>query len=107
MSMIAPPLESLKAPALIIGTSRLRESSGGVHQHVYPATGRPTLDVPLAGATEIDRALQAARDALPAWSALPANERRDCLLRLALLLRRASERLAAVSTIENGMPRVA
>ena len=44
-----------RSAGLLIGGDRITRTSGGTHQHIYPATGRPNVTVPLAGAAEIDR----------------------------------------------------
>jgi acyl-CoA reductase-like NAD-dependent aldehyde dehydrogenase len=51
---------------LHIGGEARATGSGGVHQHVYPATGEIQGTVPLAGPDDVDEAVQAAQAALPA-----------------------------------------
>ena len=46
---------------LHIGDERRSRGGGGVHQHVYPATGEVQGPVPLAGADDVDEAVQAAQ----------------------------------------------
>lgn len=96
--------ESLPKPALLIGERWITEASGGAHRHVYAATGRPTGDIPLAGAAEIDAAVAAARAAAPGWAGMPANTRRDLLIRVAHRLQEDAERLAQLSVIDNSIP---
>ncbi|MGH8941067.1 MAG: aldehyde dehydrogenase family protein, partial [Actinomycetes bacterium] len=76
MAVAEPPLELLPQGAALIGNERVSRTSAGSHQHIYAATGRPTVEVALAGPPEIDAAVRAARDALPRWRTMPANERR-------------------------------
>ncbi len=97
-------LSVLPRRALLIGDRRIENASGGTHRHIYAATGKPTGDIPLAGAAEIDEAVAAARRAAPIWADMPRNERRDCMIRLAHLLRENADELAALSTIDNGIP---
>ena len=73
MSISRPSPDLLPESALLIGTDRAREASGGEHRHVYAATGMPTARVPLAGAPEMAQAVEAARQALAPWRAMPAN----------------------------------
>ena len=61
MPITAPPIEKLPKPTLLIGDQRIDDSSGGVFDHVYGATGKRTANVTLAGPREIDLAVQAAR----------------------------------------------
>ncbi|MCV7281771.1 aldehyde dehydrogenase [Mycolicibacterium flavescens] len=102
--MTTPPVDVLPDPALLIGEDRLTTSSGGTLQHRYAATGQTTREFPLAGAQEVDRAVQAARAAVPVWTALPRDQRRRLLWRVAELLRENAEELALMSVVENGMP---
>ncbi|HEY7874382.1 MAG TPA: aldehyde dehydrogenase family protein, partial [Actinomycetota bacterium] len=53
-------------------------------------------------AADVDRAVQAAIDAYPAWLATPAPERADYMLRVALLLEERKEELSEVMTREMG-----
>ncbi|WP_131744835.1 aldehyde dehydrogenase family protein [Frankia sp. Cppng1_Ct_nod] len=98
------PLDLLPEPGLLIGEKVLRSTSGGVHLHVYAPTGKPTVEVPLAGPKEIDLAVETARKALVGWRAMPAGVRRDVLLRLAQLLRDHHEELGRLAIADNGAP---
>jgi aldehyde dehydrogenase (NAD+) len=97
-------VDLLPEPGLLIGDRRVADTSGGRFQHVYAATGKPTAEVPLAGPTEVDLAVRAAREALPAWRALTADARRDAMLRFAQLLRDHATELGAVSVVDNAAP---
>ncbi|MDG2025957.1 MAG: hypothetical protein P8J50_02505, partial [Acidimicrobiales bacterium] len=55
---------------LHIGDERRRIGSGGVHEHVFPATGEPQGPVPLAGTDDVHDAVQAAHAALEEWRGL-------------------------------------
>lgn len=94
----------LPRPRLLIGEREIFEASGGTHQHIYSATGKPTGEIPLAGRREIDEAVAAARAAAPIWAGMPANERRNILIRFAQLLQRDAEILVGLSVIDNGIP---
>lgn len=96
------PLALLPAEGLLIGSKHLRDTSGGVHRHIYPATGRATVDVPLAGAREMDQAVASCRAALPAWRRMPPHRRRDILLKFAALLERDADSLVRIGSTENG-----
>ena len=84
MTLTAPPLNLLPKPGLLIGDQRIDDTSGGVFDHVYGATGQSTSEVTLAGPREIDLAVQAARSALPAWRATAPDQRRELMIRSAL-----------------------
>ncbi len=67
-----------------------------------PADGGVISRVPLSGMREIDQAVDAARKALPAWSATPIKERVQVFYRYKALLERNIDELAALVTEENG-----
>jgi len=104
MALLDPPVHLLGEPALRIGDDVLTRSSAGTVDHVYAATGRPTAPVLLAGPAEVDRAVDVARAAFPGWRDTPANVRRDVLLRFADLVIADAEELAALQTLEIGLP---
>lgn len=104
MTITAPPLELLPKPGLLIGDQRVDDTSGGVVDHVYGATGRRTAEVALAGRREIDLAVQAARSALPLWRATTPDQRRELLNRAAGVLREHAQELTSISQVDNSMP---
>jgi malonate-semialdehyde dehydrogenase (acetylating)/methylmalonate-semialdehyde dehydrogenase len=88
-------------PCLIGG--RVEPSSGDRRGDVFnPSTGRVQAQVPFCTPAEIDRAVRAAHDALPAWSATPAVERAKVMFRFRELLQSRIEELAALVTREHG-----
>jgi acyl-CoA reductase-like NAD-dependent aldehyde dehydrogenase len=97
-------LDILPDPSPFIGGKRRRATSGRVHSHVYAATGRPTVDVPLAGGSEVDAAVAAARAAQPEWRAVRPDDRRRLLLRLADVVMAHADELTTLQLIENGTP---
>lgn len=90
----------LPSPTLIIGDERRTTSSGGTFAHVNPTTAREQADVLLAGADEIDQAVETARAAFAAWRAVRPDERRNLLLRLAALIREEATEIGAMLTLE-------
>jgi aldehyde dehydrogenase (NAD+) len=98
----ALPLDQLPESVLLIGSERIDSSSAEPHQHRYPGSGELTRAVILAGAAEIDRAVQAARRALPEWRAIPLNQRRSILLRVAAIVREHADELTLLTIMENG-----
>jgi lactaldehyde dehydrogenase/glycolaldehyde dehydrogenase len=80
-------------------------SSGDARLDVInPATGEKFATVADANDADIDRAVDAAAKAFPAWSRRTAVERADFLLRLNTLIQRDHERLARLLTQEVGKP---
>lgn len=67
-----------------------------------PSNGGAISRVPLSGAADIDRAVEAARKAFPAWSGMPIKERVQVFYRYKALLEKHIEGLAALVTEENG-----
>ncbi|CAN5721609.1 aldehyde dehydrogenase family protein [soil metagenome] len=98
------PVHLLPQGGLLIGEGRVTDASGGHHGHVYPATGRGTIDIPMAGAREMDLAVKAARAAVSGWKRMPANRRRDLLIRFADLLDRNADSMIRIGSTENGAP---
>ncbi|WP_374526697.1 aldehyde dehydrogenase [Novosphingobium sp.] len=71
-----------------------------------PADGRAIGAIAAGTAADIDRAVAAARRAFedPAWQHMAAAERERLLLRLADLVEANADELAAIETLDNGMP---
>lgn len=90
--------------ALLIGDQRLAHSSGGEHQHIYPATGQPNAVVPLAGAAEIDSAVTVARQAHKVWMSLTVDRRRDLLIHLADVVHEHLDELAVLNVRDYAVP---
>lgn len=88
---------------LHIGGVARTTGSGGVHQHVYPATGETHGPVPLAGPDDVDAAVQAAHAAYPQWRACRPAERARLLRRLGELMERDAAEIARLSVLDNGM----
>jgi len=67
-----------------------------------PARGVVTADVALASADDVNRAVAAAREAFPAWSATPSHVRARVLFRFRQLVEDVAEDLARIITSEHG-----
>ncbi len=78
--------------------------SGSTRTYRHPGDGAVFAEVALGGPAEIGAAVDAARDAFPAWKALAPGARRDLLFSLAQTLRAHADDLAALVTMEMGMP---
>lgn len=87
-----------------IGEARLDTGSGGVHEHIDPSTGKVDARIPLAGVTEIDRAVTTAHEAFRSWRGVPPSERRHLLLRLGDLVEANKEEFGRRGTMDNGTP---
>ncbi|HET7715071.1 MAG TPA: betaine-aldehyde dehydrogenase [Bauldia sp.] len=71
---------------------------------VNPANGAVLAEVEVAGETEVDQAVAAARAAQPGWAAMTGMERGRILKRAAALLRERNAELALLETRDTGKP---
>jgi betaine-aldehyde dehydrogenase len=71
---------------------------------VNPATGEVLARVEVAGAPEVERAVQAARQSQRVWAAMTGAERGRILKRVADLLRQRNDELARLETQDTGKP---
>lgn len=83
-----------------------REGGGATIPVLDPARETAIGAIAAGGAEDVDQAVRAARRAFdaPSWSAMPAAERERLLLRLADLVEENRDELAAMETVDNGMP---
>jgi len=88
----------------LIGGEWVSSDSGKVIEVHDPATGEHLASVPLMGAAETRRAVEAAAKAFPAWRAKTAKERSAILRKLFDLMMANQEALARLMTAEQGKP---
>jgi malonate-semialdehyde dehydrogenase (acetylating)/methylmalonate-semialdehyde dehydrogenase len=69
---------------------------------VNPQTGQVISTLPLSGKVELDLAVEAARKALPEWSAMPIKERVQVFYRYKTLMEKHIMELAELVKAENG-----
>ena len=81
-------------------------ASGRTFTDIAPRDGRPIADVAEGDATDVDRAVTAARTAFDdrRWSDQSPKDRKRVLLRLAELIRRDREQLALLESLDVGKP---
>ncbi|HEU5181611.1 MAG TPA: aldehyde dehydrogenase [Candidatus Polarisedimenticolia bacterium] len=72
--------------------------------NLEPATGAAYSEVPDGDGRDVERAVQAAEAAFPAWSRTPAAERSRLLVRVADLIEAHQEALARAESIDTGKP---
>lgn len=89
---------------LYIGGKWVPASSSEMADVVNSTTEEVMGRVPRGTAEDVDRAVQAAKDAFPAWSKTPVNERAAYLQKAAGLLEARTEAIGAVIAREVGMP---
>lgn len=71
---------------------------------INPATEAVIAHAPDCSAEELDRAIAAARNAFPAWSALPLDKRREFVIGLSQAMIDDVETLKTLLTLEQGKP---
>src|SRR6202161_419115 len=69
---------------------------------VNPATGEVLASVPLAGAAEVNQAVEGAAAAFPEWRRTPPEDRIQPLFKLKMLLEEHIDDIARIITQENG-----
>ncbi len=98
---------NLEAPAAIqnyIGGNFQAPSSGNYLDNVNPATGTVYSKTPDSTRADVDAAVAAAKEAFPAWSTTPAEERFKILNKIAELINQNLDALALAETNDNGKP---
>lgn len=71
---------------------------------VNPATGEPFTTVPRASSAQADKAIAAAKAAVPGWAAVPFAERSRKLIELADAIAARKDEFARTLTLEQGKP---
>jgi 1-pyrroline dehydrogenase len=77
---------------------------GGTMAVLNPATGETIAEVPAATADDVDRAVEAARSAVPEWLEQTPGERAAMLLALADAIDEHAEELAQLESLNVGKP---
>src|ERR671932_1087969 len=77
---------------------------GATMEVLNPATGETIAEVPRGTAEDVDRAVEAAKGALPEWLETTPQERSEALLKLADLLDEHADELAQLESTNVGKP---
>src|SRR5438067_9806967 len=88
----------------LVGGEWVDSASGETMQVLNPATGDTIAEVPQASAEDVDRAVQAAKKALPEWLETTPGERSELLLKLADAIEEHGEELAELESRNVGKP---
>src|ERR671931_1268359 len=83
------------------------DGSGGTMEVINPATGETIAEVPRCTAEDVDRAIEAAKQALPEWLEKTPKERSELLHKLADVLEENAEELAQLESQNVGKPLMA
>jgi aldehyde dehydrogenase (NAD+) len=112
----APPWEYASAPestdvvrledryGLFIGGEFVEPKSGRWLPTISPSTEEPLAEVAEADAADVARAVDAARDAAPAWQGLGPAERAKYVFRIARQLQERAREFAVLETMNGGKP---
>jgi len=93
------------APRKIFVGGRWEDAAEGATMDVLnPATGETIAEVPACTAADVDRAVEAARQALPEWLECTPGERAELLLKLADVIEANAEELAEIESRNVGKP---
>ena len=79
-------------------------ASGTYFETADPSTGEKLATVAQGSAEDVDRAVKAARKALPGWQALTSHARARYLYALARQMQKHARWLAVLETLDNGKP---
>jgi acyl-CoA reductase-like NAD-dependent aldehyde dehydrogenase len=86
----------------LIGGEQVPAASGATFESVDPSTAEPLATLALGDVDDVDRAVAAARSALPEWRALDPYERGRILQRLADLIEEHADELTEVEASDAG-----
>lgn len=89
---------------MYIGGAWVDANSGKKFATVNPSTGEEIAMVPCADATDVDKAVQAAKAAFPVWSKKTQAERSRTLVKIAEAIRANARDLAKLEGLEHGTP---
>ncbi|AGP31951.1 acetaldehyde dehydrogenase ExaC [Corynebacterium terpenotabidum] len=87
-----------------IGGEWVAPADGQYMENVSPVNGKVFCEVPRSKAADIEKALDAAHAAAPAWGKTSVQERSRILLKIADVLEENLEVLAVAETWDNGKP---
>jgi betaine-aldehyde dehydrogenase len=89
---------------MYIGGKWLDAVSGKTYRAINPATEEEVAEIPLGGKEDVDKAVAAAKQAFPAWSAKPQMERSKILMQLVELQHKFADELTKWEILDHGTP---
>ncbi len=87
-----------------IGGSYVAPKQGGYFENPTPVTGAAFTEIARGTAEDVERAIDAAHAAAPAWGRTPPAERAQLLNQIAQRMEEHLEELAVAESWENGKP---
>lgn len=97
---------NLKLPRSAFIDGKFRPGSGNPMTALNPATGEPICEIAACNATDVDLAVEKAREAFDdgRWSKMAPDERKNILIRLCKLITRNQRELAVMESLDSGKP---
>jgi aldehyde dehydrogenase (NAD+) len=99
-----PTTPAVRQTRLLINNEWVEPSDGGTFETYNPATGKAIAKVAAAAAKDVDKAVKAARKALESgpWGKMDAVERGRLMFKLADLIEKNADELAALESLNSG-----
>ena len=94
----------MKSYKMFIGGKWVDAVSGKTFPTVNPATEEEIGQAALGGPEDVDKAVKAANEALPAWSRMVQSERSRIMSRMGTMIRKYAEELVDLEVREHGTP---
>ena len=89
---------------MLIGGKWVEALSGKTYRAINPATCEEAAEIPLADSADVDRAVEAARQAFPVWSRKSQAERSDLIWKMSGLLKEHEEEINRIEVLDHGTP---
>src|SRR5436309_9397782 len=97
-------MATVTAHQIFVGGEWVDAVEGGTMDVLNPATGETIAEVPSGTQADVDRAVEAAKKALPEWLETTPGERAEALLKLADAIEDNVEELAELESANVGKP---
>src|SRR5579864_8270378 len=103
---VMEPNVKISATKLLINGAWVDSASGKTFPTINPSSGEVITQVAESDATDVDKAVKAARTAFEggAWKKMPASARGQLLYKLAELIEKHADELAQLESLDNGKP---
>src|SRR5690349_19374260 len=104
LRMKKPVVPRIRQTKLLINNKWVEPTGGKYFETLNPATGKTIAEVAEGTATDVDKAVKAARNALESgpWKTMKPAERGRLLYRLADLVEESASELAALESLNSG-----
>jgi acyl-CoA reductase-like NAD-dependent aldehyde dehydrogenase len=94
----------MKSYKMWIGGKSVDAASGKTYKVVNPATEEEIAQLPLGDKADVDKAVEAARKALPVWSQKSPEERSRILKEIAASLKKHTQEFTQMDILDHGSP---